>query len=285
MSQIFQRLLLATERTEFDAGAERLALGMAQRSGRPLAVVMPLASNPEYEAEAPELAERSDRDAASKLAQLREQALRAGVEIDLRVRRGAEAYREIVDEAKERAADLIVIRRRGRRSFLAQLLVGEMVGKVVAHAPCTVLVVPRDASLWSRRVLVAAEPGEQGHALLTLATAVAAEYALPLSVVCAVTSNAPEQRRSAEAFVVEAQRRAQQAGVSADGQVLSGAAHLQILDAVKHRAADLIVMGSRSDAPTGRARVGVVAQQVTGLADCAVLLAQVSAPRRKDATS
>jgi len=277
MSQIFQRILLATERTEFDVGAERVALAMALRCGLPLAVVMPLASNPEYEAVAPELAERGDRDAASRLAQLREQARRGGVVIESCVRRGAQADREIVDEARQRDADLLVIRRRGRRSFLAQLMVGEMVSKVLAHAPCSVLVVPRDAGMWSRRVLLAAEPGEQGHRLVAMAMAVASECALPLSVVC-VAGRAEAQRSMADAFVADALSRASQAGVSVAGEVLGGPPSAQILDASRRHAADLIVMGVRSSGRIGRALFGGVAQQVTGRAGCAVLLANPSTP-------
>jgi nucleotide-binding universal stress UspA family protein len=284
MSQVFEHLLLATERTEFDTGAERLAISMAQRCGQPLAVVMPLAGNPEYEAVAPALAERADRAAAASLTPLRDQARAAGVPLDLRVRHGTEADREIVEEAQERAADLIVIRRRGRRSFLAQLLVGEMVAKVLAHAPCSVLVVPRDAAPWSRRVLLAAEPGLQGQMLLALATALASEAALPLTVACILASDATELRAAAEAFIAEALRNARQAGVSVDGEVLVGAPSSQILDAARRHGADLIVMGSRSAARTGRARVGVVAQQVTGQVDCAVLLAHPVTPR-KDVSS
>ena len=163
MATVFQRLLLATERTEFDAGAERLALALARHCAAPLGVVMPLLSNPEFEAQAPALAERAEREAAARLVALRQQAETAGITIDLRVRRGAELWREIVDEAHARSSDLLVLRRRGQRGFLARMLVGEMVGQVLAHAPCCALVVPRDAQMWTRRVLVAAEPGEPGR--------------------------------------------------------------------------------------------------------------------------
>ena len=211
MAQLFQRMLLATERTEFDAGAERVALALAQRCQRALGVVMPLASNAEYEAVAPQLAAQADRDAAARLQPLREQARAAGVAIELRVRRGAEAWREIVDEAQERGADLLVIRRRGRRSFLARLLVGEMVAQVVAHAPCSVLVVPRDAGLWTRRVLLAAESGAAGEASLRLALAVATECTLPLRLAVHVAA-------AARSFAADAVRRARHGGMAADGR-------------------------------------------------------------------
>jgi nucleotide-binding universal stress UspA family protein len=262
---VFQHLLLATQRTEFDAGAERLALALAQHCAAPLGVVMPLDSNPEFEAEAPALAERAEREAAARLAALRQQAEAAGIDIDLRVRRGAELWREIVDEARERGSDLLILRRRGRRGFLARLLVGEMVGQVLAHAPCCALVVPRDALMWTRRVLVAAEPGGPGLQRVALATSVAAACALPLCVVCVAGPGEP-QRSAAAAFLADARQLASAAGVPCDTDLGSGAVPAQLLAAARSQAADLIVLGA------GRARSGGVAHEVTGAAACAVLI-------------
>ena len=52
----FTRILLATEHTEFDVGAERVALELARRCGVPLAAVLPIVTNPEYEVTDPALA-------------------------------------------------------------------------------------------------------------------------------------------------------------------------------------------------------------------------------------
>ena len=131
MSDPFERILLATEHTLFDSGSERLAFDLARRCGVPLAAVMPVLSNPEYEVIAPQLAELAEQEAAAKIRLLYEAATIAGVQIEVNARRGAEPYREIVQEAADRQSDLIVIRRRGERSFLSSLLVGEMVSKVV----------------------------------------------------------------------------------------------------------------------------------------------------------
>jgi nucleotide-binding universal stress UspA family protein len=274
MSTVFHNLLLATERTEFDAGAEHLALALAGRCGAPLGVVMPLHSNPEFESAAPSRAERAEREAAARLARLRQQAEEAGIGIDLRVRRGAELWREIVDEARERGSDLLILRRRGRRGFLAQLLVGEMVGQVLAHAPCCVLVVPHDARMWSSRVLVAAEAGQQGLRQAALGVSVASACALPLSVVCvARPGDAP--RRAAAAFLAQAQGLATAAGVAARTELRGGAAPAELLTAAREHAADLIVLGA------GHARRGGVAYEVTGAAACPVLLVP-GAPSSKE---
>jgi nucleotide-binding universal stress UspA family protein len=56
------------------------------------------------------------------------------------VRRGDPAD-VLVDVAREQAADLVVVGRRGR-DFAARVLLGSVTARVVEHAPCDVLVVP-----------------------------------------------------------------------------------------------------------------------------------------------
>ena len=270
MSLTFTHLLLATEHTEFDIGAENLAICIAQRSHLPLTTVLPLVSNPEYEAMAPEIAMRAEHQAADKIAQLRATAQTKGVTIDLHVRRGEEPYQEIVDEAREQNSELIILRRRGKRSFLANLLVGEMVSKVLAHAPCHVLFAPRDARLWSQSVLVATEPGARGLRLVQMAGAVAAEYGLPLHLVC-VTTGEP-QTPNWDAFLGQAQAAAQQLGVNLQAELRSGKAFSEILAAAASCRADLLVISSLSDSHTGRAMIGGVAQKIIGLTDKPVLV-------------
>jgi len=275
MSTVFQRILLATEHTDFDAGAERLAMELARRCGLPLNAVLPLLSNPEFEAQAPEIAARAELGAATKMEQLRELARTQGVELYVRTRRGQEPYQEIVDEARIRANDLIVIRRRGKRGFLANLLLGEMVAKVVAHAPCSALIVPRDASMWQRRVLVAAEPTSRGGQIVRRAAAVAAECGLPLSIVCVIHHEDAELRRQADAFLETSMQGLRPSGISMQGRTLVGRPHQEILAAVTREGADLLVIGSRSDGSIKRALIGGVAQKAIGLSECPVLVVHV----------
>lgn len=179
----FQRILLATEHTEFDVGAERIAFAMAKRCGIPLRVVVPIVSNPEYEAEMPELALRNDRKAGDRIDGLRRDAQAAGVQLEIQVRHGAEPWREIVDEAASSKADLIVIRRRGKPGFLSNLLVGEMVSKVIRDVSCCVLTVPRAAEFWTHGVLAAVGDTPAAQNIATLAANVAAVCDLPLTLV------------------------------------------------------------------------------------------------------
>jgi nucleotide-binding universal stress UspA family protein len=269
VAKLFTRLLLATEHTPYDTGAESLAISMARRCGLPLAVVLPLVSNPEYEALAPQIAARAEQEAAAKIADIRAHAQAQGVDINLRVRRGDEPYRAIVDEARINHSELIILRRRGQRGFLAKLLIGEMVSKVVAHTPCHVLFAPREARMWNRRVLVAAKPDAQGERLIKLAAAIAAECELPLQIVCVAAGDA--QRPQAEAFVTLSVEQAGACCASAQGEVRVGKAFTEILASTTTCQADLVVMGSRSDRQLGRATMGAVAQKVIGLSEIPVL--------------
>jgi nucleotide-binding universal stress UspA family protein len=185
------------------------------------------------------------------------------------VRRGPEPYREIVDEALATDADLIIIRRRGRPGLLANLLLGDMVSKVVAHAPCSVLVNLREAQPWRRRVLVAVDPAAVEMDTVTLAAKVAVDALLPLALVCVAEAGGDADAQRALAATLA---HARSLGATADGEVLSGKPHAQILDAARRQAADLIVLGRHGATRLSRAWIGSVAQKVIGLAECPVLV-------------
>ncbi|MFT3819432.1 MAG: universal stress protein [Rubrivivax sp.] len=268
---VFSRLLLATEHGEFDRGAEGLAFELASRAALPLAAVLPLTSNAEFEAVAPAWAARAEGAAAARREDLLARAAAAGVALEVAVRRSPEPYAEIVAQAAERGHDLLIIRRRGQRSFLANLLVGEMVTKVVAHAPCAVLVVPRDGRLWQRRVLLALDPLAPAAAgAVAQAAALAAAEALPLLVVCVADGGEPQAQ--AQTVLAAAVAQAHAAGVAADGELRSGRPHQALLQAAADAGADLIVIGRHRAESLQRAWLGGVAQKVLGLATCPVLV-------------
>lgn len=268
MTALFNRPLLATECSEFDQGAQVVALALAQRAGLPLPVVMPLTSNPEFEAVAPALAAKAEAAALAKGDVLRQQAEAAGVAIDLHVRRGPEAYAEIVAELAERGGDLLVIRRRGKRGLLANLLVGEMVSKVVAHASSPVLICPREARPWSRGVLLGVDPLNAHPGLLAQAVAVARGFGLPLRVVSVAIE--PTRKPLADAAVAVAVHEARRAGVAAEGQVRTGRPYEQLITAARELDCDLLVIARHGTGSLARAWIGGVAQKVIGLAECPV---------------
>jgi nucleotide-binding universal stress UspA family protein len=83
----------------------------------------------------------ADRDGiAQVLADAKAAAAGAGVDADTRLVCG-DAAAEICREASERSADLIVMGTRGHKPLAAAFL-GSCAARVVAHAPCPVMIVP-----------------------------------------------------------------------------------------------------------------------------------------------
>jgi nucleotide-binding universal stress UspA family protein len=266
----FSRILLATQGTEFDVGAERVAIDLCARFGVPLSAVLPVVSNPEYESLAPLLENKAEAEAAAKLKGLRETARARGVEMRARVRTGEEPYREIIDEALECRADLIVLRRRGRRSFLANLLLGEMVHTVIGHAPCHVLIVPRASNLWARSILLATDGSLHSQRSSHVAASIAAASELPL-IVASVAEPQSGDADTASENVKQALAWVRAAHADVKGLVLTGRPHEAIVNASTDRGADLIVVGRRGNA-LRKILLGSTAEQVAGHSKCAVLI-------------
>jgi len=269
MAAPFARLLLATEHGEYDVGAEALAFALAAHCALPLAAVLPVRSNPELEASAPQLAARLDAEAARARTDLEAAARAAGVTLALRVRHGPEPYAEIVAEARATAAELVVLRRRGRRGVLANLLMGEMVSQVVAHAPCSVLVVPRGARMWQRGVLAGVDPRAPAAAAVRQAAALAAQCGVPLVLLCVADGVAAA---AAEAVLAEMLLGARALHAATRGLVRAGRVHQALIDTAREQGCDLLLVGRHGGASLARAWIGGTAQKVIGLADCPVLV-------------
>ncbi|OGS91068.1 MAG: hypothetical protein A2Z95_05360 [Gallionellales bacterium GWA2_60_18] len=237
----FERILLATELTEFDVGAERIAFAMAKHCAVPLRAVVPIASNPEYEAAAPQLSLREDQLAAEEIVLLRERAKAAGVELEVLVRHGTEAHREIVEEAKSTRTDLIVIRRRGKQGFLAQLLVGEMVSKVIRDAHCCVLTVPRNAEFWQHEILASVGDTPLAQEIAKLAGGIAAACDLPLTIVG--IAERQDARSRAESLNTLYVALASALAKRVQGRVCDGDPAAQTNAVAREISADLVIIG------------------------------------------
>lgn len=268
MTHPFDSILLVTLGTPFDLGAERVALAVARSCQRPLSAIVPFGGT-DYEAASLEPTSQAEREAAARIDALKEDARKAGVEFDPCVRRGAEPWQEIVDEARNRNADLIVCRRYGRLGFLANLLVGEMVMNVVSHASCNVLMVPRGGEMWRRRILLATDGAPDAERAAAVAAEVARSYSLPVTIV-AVAVEGIDARRCAEAAAGAVRR----AGVEAEVRVASGAnrASDAIVSIARETRADLVVVGRRGREGKDAPRLGRNAERIIGTVECPVLI-------------
>lgn len=269
MSALFNRVLLASDGTEFDVGAERVGIDLAAKLGLPLRAVIPLVSNPEFEIVAPQLAAQAEAEAAAHLEALRRAARARGVELIGTVRRGETPHEEIVAEARERRTELIVLRRRGKRGFVANLLIGATVHAVIGHARCAVLVVPRAAVLWSRAILLGSDGSVSSGRATAAAAEIAVRCALPVTV---VSVYAPGGRDAAGANVETALSVLRAAGASANGRTVEDRAATGILAVQREIGADLVVLGRRGLGGLERLLLGSTSERVAGSTDCPALI-------------
>lgn len=262
-----QTILLATERTPFDAGAERLAIELARCSRRNLHVVMPLFGNPEYQVEAPDLLASAEAGARQALAALAAQAAAHEVVLASRVREGEEPWREIVDEARELHADLLVTRRVGRRGVLARLLVGGMVSQVAAHATAPVLMAAETATMWSQRVLAVVEPHAHAAFALQVAVRLAGLGRARLQAVYLGETGAADAEALFEATAEIARReRVAFEGVQDKGVLDASTARL-----VSASGADLLVLGL-AHGRTAHGRLSAAVEALVGAVPCPIVI-------------
>ncbi len=267
----FEKILLASDASGFGAGAVRVAIAFAKKSGARVTALTIVRTNPEYEAMAHDLVERAEEDAWNYLDTVVAAAKEAGVVCEPMLRRGEDPAREIVEAEVEARPDLLIMGRRGSRG-LARMSVGDATIKAIGRGQCSVLVVPRAAEMWTRRILIGTDGSRYGDAAAATAGALARICALPVTVVSAMVPSHSEARQEEGRRAVERTvQLLQKDGIEADGVVAPGEADSVIVATAESRQADLIVLGSYGRTGLGRVLVGSVCERVIGQASSAVL--------------
>jgi nucleotide-binding universal stress UspA family protein len=270
-----RRIALMTQWTEFDFGAEQVAIELAQRLRLPLSVVVPLLSNPEYEVVAHGRVADAEAAAANAVAAFNARARDAGVTTEIRVRRGDELWREVVDEVHSTRADLLVTRRRGHRGFLGRQRVGEMVRQIAVHSSCPLLVVPRQARMPSKGILVVIQAGATVEPETRSAAMLASRLHLPLRILVVVPEG--QARAVGDLPLQQAEEVARQAQVSVGGSVQTGPLPEALESSMRGNAVDLLVIGVLQG-PASHGRLRDVVEGVVGGVPCATLLVGTQSP-------
>jgi nucleotide-binding universal stress UspA family protein len=134
------RILLSTDGSVYSRRATARAMDFAESYGTELLVVSIVEISAEVYSIAPEVVERKVTEAEEYLAGIKKQAEARSIKYRDFVRDSEAPYDIITEIAQEEQAGLIVMGSHGRTG-LTRILMGSTVERVIAEAPCPVLVV------------------------------------------------------------------------------------------------------------------------------------------------
>lgn len=265
-----KKILLATDGSQFNEGAVREAIRFAKKCSSKLYVLSVVSEITDYEGFSPQRIEDSLRTRAGEhLDSIRSRAASEGVDCETIVAGGDEPSVQIAEAAGRLHADMIVMGRRGR-SGLAKILMGQTAAKVIGHAPCKVLVVPRAAQIDFRTLLVATDGSVHGEAAVKEALGIAKCSG---SVLIALTAARDEgELAQARGHVDRVIAMGNEDGVGVEGITSVGKSSQSIVEAAGGRGVDLIIMGSYGRTGLKKALMGSSTEKVIGSAGCAVLV-------------
>ncbi|MCL4473993.1 MAG: universal stress protein [Actinobacteria bacterium] len=194
---------------------------------------------------------------------------RASVE----VMRG-EAFEQIVGLAERESCNLIVMGRHGLHR-MERMLMGSVTAKVIVHSDKDVLVVPKNAVIGWKRILLATDGSASGDAALDDALDYAGRHGSALDAISVVDMH-PEYYADAGAVVDKLEKkastvlehvreRAGQEGVEITTQVLRGDPAAEITAFSAKGGAGITFVGSRGQSGLRKIVLGSVAQKVIGL--------------------
>ncbi len=246
-----QRLLLATDGSEFSHAPQEIAIALARSFGVTLDVVTAVESGDEQET------------ARARLAVATRAALVAGVDTEEVVRQGKQPVKEVVAAARDADSNILIVGRRPAAGDLRQRLLGDTTSHILAQAPCHVLIAGWQAKMWQRRILVASDGSAGSDHLVELTAQIARSTRTPVTIVTAVGGGKGREAAEADLALKAAQIRVE--GVECDTRILEGAPEQTIAAAAQELGADLVVIGNPQ-------RPGSGIERIVGGLGCAVLV-------------
>ncbi len=253
-----QRLMLATDGSEFARVPTEIAIALAARFGVTLDVMTVIAT------------EADEELAQARLAAAAHEARIAGVATEETIRYGKSPVQEVAAAAKAADTNILVIGRRPLRGDLKEKLVGDIASQLVEQVDSHVLLAGWQAAMWQKRILLTSDGSDFSDTVADLAAQIAKTTGTPMTIIAVAGEG--RTRENAEEDVADKAAQMKLEGIACDTLVVEGAPCREIVDAANRLGADLVVVGSR------RRKLSRVADQVIGNLECAVLL--VNAAKR-----
>ncbi|MBI4823484.1 MAG: universal stress protein [Nitrospirae bacterium] len=281
----YKKLLVAYDGSISSKNALKQAIRLAETEKSWIKVV---AVVPSYEGELDLTAVRNIKEvlkgSAEKLIKEATEVAKAeGASVMVNLEQG-EAYEKIIDVAEEENCDLIVMGRRGMRA-LERAFMGSVTARVICHSKKDVLVIPRDAHIGFKNILLAVDGSEFGRLATERAVEFAKSYGSNLVAISVVDvtdeflAQAPEivddLIKKAKTFLKDVQEKASTSNVNVETFVKEGETYTKILELAGEKKADVIFMGSHGRTGIKKLLMGSVTEKVIGHTPCPVLVVKL----------
>lgn len=225
----------------------------------------------------------------------KEQAEEAGAKVGESIILQGSPAEAIVDRAEEVGYDYIVLGRRGS-GLSVRFRLGSTTHKVVAYAPCPVVVVPQreDPTSDLGRILVATDGSEPSEKAVARAIQLARSFGKALHMVAiaqrmpayvstmdAVDVALDHQKRNLSRILEKDTARAEAEGVEVESTwILEGTPSDVIVRHAERMGYDFIVLGRRGGGLSQRFRIGSTTHKVISYAPCMVVVVPRKDPWR-----
>lgn len=193
-------------------------------------------------------------------------------------------YERIIDLAEAENCELIVMGRRGA-SRLERALIGSVSARVIGYSQKDVLIIPLNAAVDWKNILVATDGSKYSKAATERAIDFAEAYRGSLKIASIVDvppefyGEAPQavddMIKRAHGYADEAKQLAESRGIKAESLVREGEAAEVIISLAKKQEINTIVMGSHGRTGLRRLLMGSVTEKVIGHSPCPVLVVKI----------
>jgi len=265
--ETLKNILIATDGSEAAKFATEAAVELSKACNSSLYAIcvaeIPFFAVEVWESSLP-VREKLEEKADEALNFVKTQAQENGVKCETIRYIGSSPAEYIIDEAKKKNVDLMVI---GKKS----VFLGAVGKKIIGDSPCDVLVVPVGAKLVLDKILVGTDGSANSEIAGTKAISIAKNMGIPLIVLSVAKNKA--NLPFAEKNVKSIQDKAEKEGIKVEGIATEGEPFEKIIEIANQKGVGLIVLGRRGRTGFEKIFIGSVAERVIGLSGRPVLVA------------
>jgi len=262
-------LMVATDGSKYGESAVREAIRLAKICSSNLIAVSVVKTNIEFDSVLPQFVEKKEKEAIKHLESVKAQAAEEGINCVTIVSRNEEPYEDIVHHASENNVYMIMMGTHGR-SEMKRLMMGSVTAKVIGHASCNILVLPLNAKVECKNVLIATDGSKYSEAAASEALGIAKRCGSSIIVLSVALSDA--ELTATQDNVNKVSEAAAKEDIKTTSIVTKGKPYESIIETAKQKEVDVIVVGSHGRTGLTRLLMGSVAERVIGLSESAVMV-------------